>query len=71
MVFLSRQVYGRLHRLRKMDEGIPHPDRTNKKNFIFRMTWVCILFFDELVRICTGSYNTLVYSIASVIKTLS
>lgn len=39
MVFLSRQVYGRLHRLRKMHEEITHPDRTNKKNFIFRMTW--------------------------------
>ncbi|XP_061197873.1 large ribosomal subunit protein bL20-like [Saccostrea echinata] len=39
MVFLSRQVYARLFRLRKMHEGISHPDRTNKKNFIFRLTW--------------------------------
>ncbi|XP_048751987.1 50S ribosomal protein L20-like [Ostrea edulis] len=39
MVFLSRQVYGRLNRLRKMTDGVHHPDRTNKKNFIFRMTW--------------------------------
>ena len=40
MVFLSRQVYARIFRIRRMEEGAKNPDRTNKKNFIFRMTWV-------------------------------
>nr|XP_022343935.1 uncharacterized protein LOC111137006 [Crassostrea virginica] len=39
MVFLSRQVYARIFRIRRMEEGAKNPDRTNKKNFIFRMTW--------------------------------